>query len=83
MVAELREDEEQYIYDIVGVDKLERAHNMSPVPLHSEHPLMDRSFLTASIPDVVARLTDDEKAELLSGKSTWETRDVSRLNIPS
>ncbi|TXT09247.1 hypothetical protein VHUM_02721 [Vanrija humicola] len=44
---------------------------------------MDRSFLTASIPHIIAQLTNDEKAELLSGKDSWQTRDIPRLNIPS
>ncbi|KAL1407898.1 hypothetical protein Q8F55_007334 [Vanrija albida] len=49
----------------------------------AQHRLMDRSFLTASIPDLVAQLTSDEKTELLSGKDSWQTRDIPRLNIPS
>lgn len=33
--------------------------------------------------DLLAKLTLEEKAALLSGKSVWETRDIPRLHIPS
>lgn len=33
---------------------------------------MDRSFLDADIPDIVSKLTIDEKVDLLAGRSFWE-----------
>lgn len=33
--------------------------------------------------DLVSKLTLEEKAALLSGKTVWETRDIPRLQIPS
>ncbi|WP_198653585.1 glycoside hydrolase family 3 C-terminal domain-containing protein [Actinocorallia populi] len=36
-----------------------------------------------NIPDLLARLTIEEKAALLSGRSAWETAPVDRLGIPS
>ena len=43
---------------------------------------MDRSFLSASIPELVGKLTTDEKISLLAGRNFWETVPVPRLNIP-
>ena len=33
--------------------------------------------------DLIQRMTLEEKAAILSGKSVWETREVRRLGIPS
>lgn len=33
--------------------------------------------------EIIKEMTLEEKAAFLSGKSTWETRDYKRLNIPS
>lgn len=32
---------------------------------------------------IISKLTLEEKALLLQGKSTWETQDIARLGIPS
>ncbi len=34
-------------------------------------------------PELLSKLTLEEKAALLSGKTVWETRDIPRLRIPS
>ncbi|KAK8861708.1 hypothetical protein IAR55_002531 [Kwoniella newhampshirensis] len=44
---------------------------------------MDRSFLTASIPDLLKQLKVEEKIVLLAGKDWWNTVPIPRLNIPS
>ncbi|KAI9632811.1 putative beta-glucosidase [Dioszegia hungarica] len=44
---------------------------------------MDRSFLDASIPELLKQLTMEEKISLLAGKDWWNTVPVPRLNIPS
>jgi len=44
---------------------------------------MDRSFLTASVPELLKKLTTQEKISLLAGKDWWSTVPVARLNIPS
>ncbi|TFK42861.1 glycoside hydrolase family 3 protein [Crucibulum laeve] len=44
---------------------------------------MSRSFLDASVPDLVARLKVDEKIALLSAPNWWNTTPVDRLAIPS
>lgn len=33
--------------------------------------------------DLISKMTLEEKAAFLSGKNTWQTRDISRLGIPS
>lgn len=33
--------------------------------------------------DMIDKMTLEEKAAILSGKSEWESRDIPRLNIPS
>ncbi|KAL1411913.1 hypothetical protein Q8F55_002899 [Vanrija albida] len=43
----------------------------------------DRSFLTASVPELVKQLTVGEKIQLLAGKNFWETAEIPRLAIPS
>ncbi|RXK40470.1 hypothetical protein M231_02303 [Tremella mesenterica] len=43
---------------------------------------MDRSFLSANIPDLVGRLTMEEKISLLAGEDFWSTVPIPRLNIP-
>ena len=35
------------------------------------------------IREIISKLTLEEKAALLQGKTTWTTRDVERLGIPS
>ncbi|ORY29772.1 putative beta-glucosidase [Naematelia encephala] len=44
---------------------------------------MDRSFLTASIPELVKKMSTAEKVSLFAGKDWWNTVPVPRLNIPS
>ncbi|KAH1594931.1 hypothetical protein KXX44_007359 [Aspergillus fumigatus] len=44
---------------------------------------MDRSFMTASVEDLVQRMSLTEKVSLLSGEDWWRTTAVPRLNIPS
>ncbi|KAK8864555.1 hypothetical protein IAR55_001805 [Kwoniella newhampshirensis] len=44
---------------------------------------LDRSFLTASIPDLVKQLSESEKISLLAGQDFWRTTPVPRLNIPA
>ncbi|ORX35301.1 glycoside hydrolase superfamily [Kockovaella imperatae] len=44
---------------------------------------MDKSFLSASIPELLKQMTREEKISLLAGKNFWETVPVPRLNIPS
>ncbi|THU99349.1 glycoside hydrolase family 3 protein [Dendrothele bispora CBS 962.96] len=41
------------------------------------------SFLDASIPELVAKLTLDEKVSLLSAPNWWNTNAIPRLKIPS
>jgi hypothetical protein len=41
-----------------------------------------RAFLTASVPDLVSRLTKYEKIKLLAGADWWHTVPIHRLNIP-
>lgn len=58
---------------------------------------MDRSFLDASLPDLIKKLSLDEKVTLLAGKDWWRyvlrvafdrelteprTHDIPRLGIP-
>jgi beta-glucosidase len=44
---------------------------------------MSRSFLDASIPDLVEQLTVDEKISLLGAPNWWNTSAISRLEIPA
>ncbi|KAH7006785.1 beta-glucosidase-like protein [Ilyonectria destructans] len=44
---------------------------------------MDRSFLTASIEDLVRRMSLTEKVALIAGEDWWRTVALPRLNIPS
>ena len=44
---------------------------------------MSRDFLDASIPDLVAKLSTEEKALLLSAPNWWNTHSIDRLKIPS
>jgi beta-glucosidase len=44
---------------------------------------MSRSFLDASIPDLVEQLTVDEKISLLSAPNWWNTSAINRLEIPA
>ncbi|GLB35269.1 putative glycosyl hydrolase 3 family protein [Lyophyllum shimeji] len=44
---------------------------------------MDRSFLDASIPDLVAKLKVEEKISLLGAPSWWNTTAIERLAIPA
>jgi len=41
------------------------------------------SFLDASIPQLVSKLTLDEKVSLLSAPSWWSTNAIPRLKIPA
>ncbi|KAJ7135038.1 glycoside hydrolase family 3 protein [Mycena crocata] len=43
----------------------------------------DRSFLQAEIPDLVRKLTINEKISLLGAPNWWNTTPIPRLNIPS
>lgn len=45
--------------------------------------LTSRSFLDASIPDLVKKLRVDEKVSLLAGPNWWNTSAVERLEIPA
>ncbi|WWD16370.1 hypothetical protein CI109_100796 [Kwoniella shandongensis] len=44
---------------------------------------MDRSFLNASVPDLLKQLSTEEKISLLAGKDWWNTIPIPRLNVPS
>ena len=44
---------------------------------------MTHAFLDASIPDLVRKLTTDEKIKLLSGPNWWNTNAIERLGIPA
>ncbi|KAI0373363.1 glycoside hydrolase family 3 protein [Pilatotrama ljubarskyi] len=44
---------------------------------------MSRTFLDASIPELVKQLTTDEKIKLLSGPNWWNTNAIERLAIPA
>jgi beta-glucosidase len=44
---------------------------------------MSRSFLDASIPDLVKQLTVDEKISLLGAPNWWNTSAINRLEIPA
>ena len=44
---------------------------------------MSREFLTASISDLVAELSTEEKVHILSAPNWWNTHRIERLNIPS
>ncbi|KAM5535560.1 hypothetical protein V8D89_010727 [Ganoderma adspersum] len=44
---------------------------------------MSHAFLDASIPDLVQRLTTEEKIKLLSGPNWWNTNPIHRLGIPA
>ena len=44
---------------------------------------MSRSFLDASIPDLVDKLTTDEKIRLLGAPNWWNTTAIPRLAIRS
>ncbi|KAI5122379.1 hypothetical protein M0805_004136 [Coniferiporia weirii] len=44
---------------------------------------MSQSFLSANIPELVKKLTLDEKIRLLSGPDWWNTHAIERLNIPA
>ena len=45
--------------------------------------MSSRSFLDASIPDLVQKLSTDEKIALLGAPNWWNTTSVPRLDIPS
>ncbi|KAH0584197.1 putative beta-glucosidase K [Termitomyces sp. J132] len=45
--------------------------------------MADRSFLSANIPDLVARLRVDEKISLLGAPDWWNTTSIERLRIPA
>ncbi len=42
-----------------------------------------RSFLEASIPELVKKLTVNEKIDLLGAPNWWNTSPIDRLKIPS
>ncbi len=44
---------------------------------------MSRSFLDASIPELVNKLSTDEKIALLGAPNWWNTHAVERLEIPA
>ncbi|KAJ3009934.1 hypothetical protein NUW54_g2630 [Trametes sanguinea] len=44
---------------------------------------MSGDFLRASVPDLVKKLTTDEKIKLLSGPNWWNTNVIERLGIPA
>ncbi|KAE8543292.1 hypothetical protein D1P53_000783 [Cryptococcus gattii VGV] len=44
---------------------------------------MDRSFLTASMEELVSMMSLGEKVSLLAGEDWWRTVAIPRLNIPS
>ena len=44
---------------------------------------MSRSFLDASIPCLVTKLTIDEKISLLGAPNWWNTSAIERLEIPA
>ncbi|EED79163.1 hypothetical beta-glucosidase from glycoside hydrolase family GH3 [Postia placenta Mad-698-R] len=44
---------------------------------------MSRSFLQSSIPDLLKKLTTDEKISLLGAPNWWNTNAVERLEIPA
>lgn len=44
---------------------------------------MTHPFLDASIPELVSKLTTDEKISLLGAPNWWNTSAVPRLGIPS
>ena len=44
---------------------------------------MSRPLLDASIPDLVGKLTIDEKISLLGAPNWWNTSAVERLEIPA
>lgn len=44
---------------------------------------MTRTFLEASVPDLVRRLKVDEKISLLGAPNWWNTTSIPRLGIPS
>ncbi|PSR75116.1 hypothetical protein PHLCEN_2v9301 [Hermanssonia centrifuga] len=44
---------------------------------------MDRSFLDANIPELVQRLSTDEKISLLGAPNWWNTTPIKRLGVPS
>lgn len=44
---------------------------------------MSRSFLDASIPELVQKLSLDEKISLLAGPDWWNTSAIDRLEIPA
>lgn len=44
---------------------------------------MSRSFLDASVPDIVNKLSLDEKISLLAGPNWWNTSAIERLEIPA
>ncbi|KAI0340159.1 putative beta-glucosidase from glycoside hydrolase family GH3 [Trametopsis cervina] len=44
---------------------------------------MSRDFLQASIPDLVKKLTTDEKISLLGAPNWWNTTAIERLGIPA
>lgn len=44
---------------------------------------MSRSFLDASIPDILKKLELDEKIRLLGAPNWWNTSAIERLGIPA
>lgn len=44
---------------------------------------MSRSFMDSSIPDLVNKLTTDEKISLLSAPNWWNTTPIPHLGVPS
>lgn len=45
--------------------------------------MKSRSFLDASITDLVSKLSTEEKITLLGAPNWWNTSAVERLNIPA
>lgn len=45
--------------------------------------MADRSFLDASVPDLVHKLNINEKISLLGAPNWWNTNAVPRLKIPA
>jgi beta-glucosidase len=45
--------------------------------------MSDSDFRTASIPDLLKKLTTDEKILLVSAPNWWNTNRIDRLGIPS
>ena len=48
--------------------------------LNKDESGMENSYETAKI---IEKMTIEEKAAILSGKTVWQTREIDRLSIPS